>query len=125
MDFNEQLKSFGADLVSKLQAGVDVLARETPLFVKEALAYWSMMSWFYTIISLIIFSVALVIMITYIKKAIKDEDNHTEGYVITAVGTGMISVIAFIVFCYNVTQSIQSMVAPRLFLIEHLKGLFK
>lgn len=101
----------------------DFAAEQAPLYCREVVlwAFWEGVSW--TSLGLIV-SIVISVLLFRNRKWLKSEydDVSPAGFFIPVFGTVAIAV-GLLVAAFNVTIVIKAKVAPRLVIVEHLRGL--
>lgn len=141
--FLTQLQELGTRVIALLQSGIGYAREQLLGFISEAMAYWtvSTMVWFILSLGASIFLALLASHSyrTYYK--IRHYEDFKEGsleyksyeklyrrdvesiWFVIGWLSGVIALIAFIVALAFLPEVLKVVFAPKLFLIEHIKGL--
>jgi hypothetical protein len=144
MDFLDQLKALGSELVSLARDGISFAKEGLPILVTQAARYWTIMAWLdfcltfifsvlFAIIGYNIYKRGLYIK-TYDQIIDKKEHDRVEKlyysdqeitYFVFAIISIVVSACIFIGFLLSISPAIKSVTAPSLFFLEKAAQLFR
>lgn len=116
----ENLDKFVGQMMALLQDAKTFAEREIPIFMKEILTYGMYKNVFMAFVLAVISGICLKVMWSSIKKL---KDTGDDVHFALSMLTGIILVLSILIFVFRVDDILQIYFAPRLYLIEFMKGL--
>ncbi len=122
--FVTEIEAMGTELLTYLQSGASFVVEQTPLVLQEILTYYFV----YHCIWMVVCLIPLAAWIYTIRRYIKGYANFTydekENWGFCSAFGGVVAAVFQVGTLANLFEAVKIAVAPRLYLIEYVSGLF-
>jgi hypothetical protein len=109
-------------LTGYLKDGAAFVKAQAPDVIQQLLAWELSLAWFWAIITAILMILAPSFAIHNYRRI---HGEYDDGHIVASIAGWVVMVISSIGFICNVMTIIQINVAPKIFLLEYLKGMLK
>jgi len=101
----------------------DFAAEQAPLYCREVVAWEFWQGLTLSVIGLMIIIIPLIALWRFRKWIKQDLENVGAGGFFSIMGSIILTIVGFVIIAGNAPCAIKAVVAPRLVIVEHLRGL--